>query len=334
MPRVRTPEISIARHELRWRIWRDCPPRNWLAKRRNAARSLSKLRVGEWLDEASTPSLADTSALFDRINEDPDARKLFFQLSEEFLGVLRESVSQDSSSSERSYITGKTLKLLRKNDQLIELFLPVLLGTPSACRRLTTRQKRLLHAIVRELTFPRSTASTTEQAQGRSFESGEIFNGDVVCGFTGRGKLAIPDLHADQHYVGFNGNGVRRGQGYKLQTWLDRSDFRPDHAERLLGDLEVLAGELGLIVGGVDSKGRWNGLATLKAMAKASRRGNRLYDLHVRVYASTAGENSLGGPKLPGTLRQPNMTLSSSSNSAQPSSNVDSASRMLPPKWA
>jgi predicted transcriptional regulator len=284
----RVREIRLSRAELRQSIWGSSAHRNWLLKLRKALGSISKLRVGEWdkEKEEDKPLLEHSLPLFEVVNDDKDAKEFIFIIGEGFLGSLEQFADQDQDDGSYKFPGSKKLKELRKANQIVDVYLPIYLGDPAACRQLSPRQKRLLQAVIRELTFPpRDKQAPKKQPVSRSLSNGALIRSDLISGFNSKGTIECPCLDPDMNYVGFNGNGVRRGQGYKLATWRDKAGYGNDETQRFLNDLHVVSSYLGLIVGAVGKSDGWCSQGRLRIMSREPTCQRRLAGLHVRVYA-------------------------------------------------
>lgn len=282
----RAAEVALSCDELRRTLWGATGNRYWLAQLRRISKSFSKLRCGDWLED-HCQSLDKALPLFEAIEEGEDAREFVFVIDEGFLGALEQFAMRAEDGIVRYEFPSRTkLRPLGKQQQVQEIYLPVYLGDPVALRKLdlSPRQNRLLQAIIRELTFPSRTTDGKKPAE-RSFGSGELIQGDLIRGFSGKKRVACPDLGRDVNHVGFNGNGVRRGQGYKLTTWQEKAGYAEHETNLFLEDLNVLSSALGLVIGGLDKPGKWCPLGPLGTMARDPGRRQQLEQFHVRVYA-------------------------------------------------
>jgi hypothetical protein len=177
---------------------------------------------------------------------------------------------------------GPTLRAAGATGRLATVYLGAKLGDPRACGRLTAGRHRLLQALVRE--------TTRAFRQGSHAPPGpEVFPGDRVRDFRGRDRTACPLLDAAGRHVGFNGNGARRGMGYRLATpggWLARAGYGPGAAPAFLADLAALAGPLGLTAAGLHgAPGRWLGLDERRALAWSGAGPRLLEEARLRVCA-------------------------------------------------
>jgi hypothetical protein len=138
----------------------------------------------------------------------------------------------------------------------------------------------LLQAISREVTRGR---------KGRgSVAVPEVIAGNGVRDFHGRRKAACPLLDAGRTWVGLNGNGKRRGLGYRLLTtngWLARAGYGPEGLGAFLDDLEALGAECGLVAVAVGrGPGEWHGLQGLRRLSATPAGHAALDRLHLRIY--------------------------------------------------
>jgi hypothetical protein len=202
-----------------------------------------------------------------------------------FLGLLEQFGAADGSGA-RSYSfpiggrrgPGPSLRKAGRTGELVQVYVPAKLGEPGACDGLTGDQHRVLQALVRETTLgPRRKGRLTSEV--------EILSGNTIPSASGQGQILCPALGETEQYVGFNGNGVRRGLGYYLTTeggWLAKAGYAREDVESFLADLGVLATRLGLIAIGIDRHSdRVYPLNELRGMAIGGRGLNRVL---VRVY--------------------------------------------------
>ena len=113
-----------------------------------------------------------------------------------------------------------------------------------------------------------------------------VTSGGQTVGYNGSGTADCPFLEPLLNYVGFNGNGVRRGQGYRLRTWMTKAGYGADELLRFLDDLTFLCNALGLIVAAI-GKGHnnWCTRSHVSSLVRSDTVGQRELDrLHIRVY--------------------------------------------------
>jgi hypothetical protein len=208
-----------------------------------------------------------------------------------FLGVLEDFAQAEDASGVRTYafpVSGRsrrqstTLRKVGRSGQLVSIYLPAKLGERSVCDALTTSQHRLLQALVRETT-------RNPGPERQSVSEAQIIQGNLVP--TTNGKAAFPCdlLDARAAYVGFNGNKVLKGRGYRLLTpggWLAKAGYSGDDIAAFFLDLAALADRLALIPVGVEPG--THSCLTLNQMSGLVGTGHgltRLGRLHLRVYA-------------------------------------------------
>ncbi|MCE9560817.1 MAG: bifunctional DNA primase/polymerase [Planctomycetes bacterium] len=204
-----------------------------------------------------------------------------------FLGVLEQFAAADDEPGVRTYSFPinspkgcPSLKRVGKTGRLVSVYLPAELA-PASAPQLTAAQRRVMRAAVRELT----------RAHKKNPEPGEAqpVIGGAVPDYAGRRNAACPLLTSTSRYVAFGGNGVRKGQGYRLTSpggWLAKAGYAAGAIAEFLSDLSTLAATLGLTVVGIDANNRWHDLPSLRAMA-GHIPGRRVLDrVHLRVYGS------------------------------------------------
>ena len=89
------------------------------------------------------------------------------------------------------------------------------------------------------------------------------------------------------NYLGFNGNGVRRGCGYKMRTWMRKAGYVDAELHTFLDDLSALSRGLEITVAAIGpGVENWQSLGQLMYLATAGSLARRKLDyLHLRVYA-------------------------------------------------
>lgn len=284
-------------------IWAGAKkPRHWRRDINFALHSLSWLHV--FASDDNTPSFGVNTVLITHVGDligtggdacppyCPDigrARHSHFQIDVGlgFLGCL-EKFGRVNSDGVRTYLfpvqgqkrSGPTLRAVGKSGQLVTAYLPAVLGARMPVDTFTVDQHRLLKAIVREQTrAPRAERQ-------KAFEA-EVIQGNVVPGFAGKKKKTdCPLLDSKSNHVAFNGNGkIRKGQGYKLATWLTKAAYAVDEHARFLNDLQLLAGRLALKVVALDRNLRWYSLEELNTLTLTVPGRRTLDVVHLRVYA-------------------------------------------------
>jgi hypothetical protein len=125
-----------------------------------------------------------------------------------------------------------------------------------------------------------------------------VIRGNQVPGGSSKQKVACPLLNHAGSYVAFNGNGYRRGLGYRIvgykgTGWLSKCGYLVSKNKkvlratirRFLADLKVVAGILGLTVVGFHSRDRrWVDFQALVAMARINGGIDQIEELSVRIY--------------------------------------------------
>ena len=282
----RIPQLLLAKSIICEWIWGASQTRRSLQTLQQTLASLAKLRVGEWPDKDGTPPLEQSLPLFEQITKKADSFE--FVVDEGFLGSLEQFAVEQDGQVTYEFPTRKKLRTLRVSQQLQDVYLPIYLGDFAVCKRFRPRQKRLFQAVVNELTYPpRTKDDSQKKVTVRSLESAAIIAGDRVVGYGGKGVVECSCLEPLMNYVGFNGNGVRRGQGYKLVTWMKKAGYSAGELRQFIEDLLVLCDELGLRVSGI-GKGldTWRSLSDIGVLAASGGLAQRKLDeLHVRMYA-------------------------------------------------
>jgi hypothetical protein len=112
----------------------------------------------------------------------------------------------------------------------------------------------------------------------------------VIPSFNGRRTLRCSLLDAQADHVGFNGNGYRKGLGYRLTTpggWLAKAGYPLTDAQAFLQDLASLADRLGLIVVGLQSStGTCFALDQVQDLALTTVGRRTLDKMNVRIYTA------------------------------------------------
>ena len=191
---------------------------------------------------------------------------------------------------EQAVYLNEYLSMCRKAARLAPIYWPGLLFGSSPRVGWTMSQRRLLVAIVREVTRSRS---------GCHGEAEKTF-GNRVIGASRREQIVIcPVLDPSTPYVTFGGNKLLRGRGYKLVGrtfggWLARagySESEPPYQRdigRLLEDASRLANDLDLIAVGYNPANRFHQWRNTKELCDSTRsRAGRewLMECNIRFYA-------------------------------------------------
>ena len=281
----RVPQIQFDKALMCRRIWGASPSRRSLQTLRGTLRGLVELRVAEWPSGQDAPPLSQSLPLFERINEERDC--FIIVVGEGLLGSLEQFAIQVDGEVLYKFPSGKQLKGLRKQQRVQDVYVPICLGDFTACRRFSSRQKRLFQAIVNEVTCPpKRTGDKKTKPTSRSLDNPQLITGDKVVGFNPASMVECLHLDPLVNYLGFNGNGVRRGCGYKLNTWMRKAGYANTECRRFLDDLSVLSRELGFIVAGI-GKGydNWYSLPQIIHLATGGDGQRKVDGLHIRLYA-------------------------------------------------
>ena len=225
------------------------------------------------------------------------------------LGVL-DSYGVQGGTGERIFDFSKPptneakrqLRQAGKGGQLVTVSVPTKLFGRSNWSQLSPGQYRIIQALIGEIVRP---AKKTETQRN---DGAEVFLGNRVP--SGKTRMSIcPHLDAHGAYVSFNGNGKRRGRGYRLvghrrTGWLFKCGYRTPkdigqlqrEAQQFLTDLDVVAGILGLVVVGYHGReGCWNDFTTMRSMADSRTGLEQLERLELRVYGPADYHDRLHG---------------------------------------
>ena len=279
-------------------------PRHWRTDLLELLRGVTWLHVAGWCGDEAPPLGTATAVLTHATDlrgtpEDQcDGRcpghqcrhhHYLINIGRGFLGIL-ERFAQADDSGVRTYSfpiggpksEGPALWKAGKTGRLRVVFLPAAIGEPDVCATLTARQHKLLQALVRETT-------RAKRRNRKDVSEPEVFSGNVLAPSHGKEPVTCPLLKADILYAGFNGNGKRKGLGYKLSTpggWLSKAGYDAAAIADFLNDLTALADPLGLVVVAVDPSGPFIDLQHMKGMALTLAGRRSLERLHVRVYTA------------------------------------------------
>jgi len=204
-----------------------------------------------------------------------------------FLGAL-EQFAEDENLTVRAYRFPEasrrrmttTLSNVGRTGRIGKLYLPAKIGNIDVCKTFTVSQRRLLQALIHETTRD----SRSNDASGAAVSTGRM----VVGAYLSR-TLPCPFLEADQPYIGFNGNRVRRGMGYLLASpggWQNKSGYELAATRDFLADLRVLQNRLSIVpVGFAPASGDFLSLSRICALAENAASRSSLDRVHLRVYA-------------------------------------------------
>ena len=188
-----------------------------------------------------------------------------------FLGVL-EAHGSHSGEEGREYdfsvkpageAAQKKLKDAQHAGRIVTVSMLTKLFGQAAWSELTVGQQAIVHGLVKEVTRQR-------KGRHRRDDGADVFQGNRVPGARADKFGACPLLDSTARYVSFNGNGKRRGMGYRIvgaqrTGWLAKCGYNVSaeagqlrhKAMTFLADLEIVAGIMGLTVVGFHKEGRW-----------------------------------------------------------------------------
>jgi hypothetical protein len=218
-----------------------------------------------------------------------------------FLGIM-ERHAIEGTEARRIYDFKKSegkatgeIKDARKQGRLVTVNLPVKIFGSAKWSNLSVEHQRIIQALIREVTRPAARKRATQKERN---DAAEVVTGNRVPGRSSRKLVACSLLRASGPHVAFNGNGQRRGLGYRIvgsrrTGWLykcgyDVSGDRRSVARevrRFLDDLQAVAGVLGLtVVGYHRGSSRWVDFERLRTVAR-QRKGVTLLEQHeLRIF--------------------------------------------------
>ena len=175
-------------------------------------------------------------------------------------------------------------RLLRetgKSGRVSSIFLPAILGARERIKDLSTNQRIMFHNIFRERTRAakkhKKAVAETEAIKGNMVKSpkpppGKGRKSPPIC---------CPFLLESKQYVGFNGNRLFKGKGYKVATWTKRMGY--SSADGFFNDLYHLVQFFDLTVAILDPKSlSWIDLA--QAQNRYPSRRSDIERRHLRIY--------------------------------------------------
>ncbi|NQU26417.1 MAG: bifunctional DNA primase/polymerase [Candidatus Nealsonbacteria bacterium] len=302
---VRLPDRRLAR--LIWGPGDGACPHHWRKTLREVFEGLAWLHVAVW-PEDGLPLLGRQSALVthaadlrgspgDGCDDDCPDRDgashghFLVNIGRGLLGVLEQFARPDDGSGVRTYdfkIRGKkgegpTLASVGKTGKLVTIYLPAKLGDPAVRSKFIPSQHRLLQAILRE-----TTRKTKTKANRSNPGEAEVLTGNVIPGIRRNRPITCSLLDPSGRYVGFNGNGKRKGLGYGLMTpggWLVKAGYDRDALDEFFADLAVLTESLGLIAVGIYfPTSRCFDLEQLQVLAGTPAGRRVLVKTHLQIY--------------------------------------------------
>jgi hypothetical protein len=317
---VLLPDVMLA--EVVWGGDRACWPQDWRGDLMQTLRSLTQLHtevlrlsgIG-WMPRLGAHSVGVTHVeqlTLTRPDEDfcrpccplhhATQRHTHFlvQVGCGFLGVLEKFMAGNDGNGTRTYDfktqpageTGKELRAYQRQGGTPSVNLIVNVLGPSRWSGLSSEQQQIMQAMNREVTRGRGSSRP---------DKAFVLRGNQVPNTTGRNQTLCPYLDADGTYVAFNGNGRRRGLGYRIvgesgRGWLnkcgyavplDDSDGVATVVRGFLRELATMADLLGLTVAAIHPQtGQWYDLEYLTHTARGRRGWEELDPLHLRIYAA------------------------------------------------
>jgi hypothetical protein len=130
---------------------------------------------------------------------------------------------------------------------------------------------------------------TTRATENDGAPGAAIVTGNQVVALASRKIVLCPFLQPDVSYVGYNGNGNRKGQGYRIASpggWLAKAGYHLEDVDGFFGDLADLSAPLGLIITGFDPSSKtFRSWTEMQALAQSGPGRRDLSRLHLRVYS-------------------------------------------------
>ena len=296
---VQIPDVWLAD-----RVWGcdKAKPRHWRGELAKILNGLMRLHVGD-APKGKMPLFSSRTRLISGVADSskqptgdpcsaacpagggPRHHHFLVQIGQGFLGVLEQFAPQDAAGPRQYEFkargkpdAGPSLREFAKRGDIRTVYLPARLGDPAACAQLPRLGDGLLQTLVRETTRPPRKQNRRRTPVGTP-------NGDQVRSFNGRSLVRCPLLKQDACYTGFNGNGRRRGLGYKLTTWMERAGFEREGPIPFLDALSGLAAMLDLTVVGLGGgRQEWYSLTEMQALARTVDGRQTLNRIHVRIY--------------------------------------------------
>lgn len=294
----RSSDIAVPAQLLRDLVWgAGAHPNHWRGDLRKLLRSLSYLHVCSDLSELGSNSVlvadfdvpsrgsrTECSTNCEWLNSSKHSH-VSIRLGLGFLGCLEDLALDDpSNSGSRIYRLPrrgddpnqwreamKALRAVGKTGLLQQVALATKLGRRSEVKRLSPAARRMLDVLLRETTRARRQKGDTQALPEKIVAASVRMQSE---------NQNCPLLDPTETYVGFNGNGVRKGLGYRLSTWLTRGE--------LASELEFVSairqlGDWGIITAGFDLRRReWLTIDQIVIKVDFNLRGARA--LHLRFY--------------------------------------------------
>lgn len=308
----RNSTIRMPLHYVRFRVWGPNFPSQWRRDLWTLSQSLNRLQCADVTEDrpdsmfvytAGGDKRGTTSHCLDRCVWSDRGSHAHYHVftGPAFLGVLEDLWTDQSEERGDRYfmahdeesVSNSTerwnarLSEIGKTGRLTQIYLPAVVGSRKKIQLFRPEGQRLLHVIIREASRP-IKQSENKHPSGLpllEFKGNQVPDEKRFRNGVPHALISCPYLKAAGRYVGFNGNGKRRQQGYKLETWAINKAQLED-ASTFLRQLKAVATKLDLIVVAFDAQTRkWRGLEELLALAKD--KPNVAKRHHLRIYADT-----------------------------------------------
>ena len=221
------------------------------------------------------------------------------QIGRGFLGVLEKFMVYDDSNGTRTYDfskrpegeSGKDLMARQRKGETPSVNIVVKLLGPSRWSGLSPEHRRIVQALTEEI---------TRAQESRRPDKAFVLQSNLVPGVTPGSEVSCTLLKTEGNYVAFNGNGRRRGAGYRIigeagKGWLAKCGYTlPDGGDsdgmakvvrRFLAALDDVSKIMGLVVAAIHPKTtEWCDMERMKEIARRRRGWEQLDPLHLRVY--------------------------------------------------
>ena len=218
-----------------------------------------------------------------------------------FLGVL-ENYAVEPVNGRRTFDFTKEpsaeakeqLDEARGKGQLVTVSLLAKIFGAANWSKLSSEHQAIIQGLVREITRP----ARRRRREAAREDGADVIRGNRLPGRSSKQMVECSVLNASESYVAFNGNGRRRGQGYRIvgykgTGWLSKCGYEVssndkalrETVRRFLADLGVIASILGLTVVGFRRKGHnWIDTEMLQMIAKQRNCIAELERYQLRIY--------------------------------------------------
>jgi hypothetical protein len=324
---ILVPDVTLG--EVIWGAKGIGRPANWRKTLMDILTSLSQLHVAalriggsEWRPQFTMRSVAVAHCEIVELTQrtgpvcspvcplwnQPVAHDHFrIQIGYGFLGLLEHFAIRDDREGDRQFDfeqrklpgdAGKVIGDARGQGNIVPVHLPTKVFGPSKWSGFSSGQLSIIQGLVREVTRVQHGKFSSRR------DKAEVLVGNKVPDVRGR-PVTCPLLLANERYVCFCGNGVRRGQGYLIvgndgHGWLAKCGFVTANlnlrewsgkdgaggaVRQLLADLTALVGIVGLKVVGIRRRNQqWLTLRRLTEIADLPDALDSLSDVHLRIY--------------------------------------------------